>query len=641
MPRVLLVNMPFSNLRWPNFGLSLLKAAATRRGIGCDLAYLNFDFAERVGLEHYTWIADCFAFILGGERLFARHFFANLADDEDYCRDVLMKTDDRFTDQDRRAYEASQQHVAPFLDRCMESIDWSSYAVVGFAATFQQTLPALCLARRIKQVRPEIKVLFGGAACQAPMGIELARQFPLIDYVFLGEADLTFPAVVEQILAGGPVSLPQGVVGREEGIRDWGLGIREDSLGREEGIRDSGLGIIKDTVGRESLELDAVCPAVDLNALPYPDFDDYFARLKASPLRPEIEPLFFFETSRGCWWGQKHQCKFCGLNGNALAFRSKEPRRVIEELRYLVDRHGVRRASTADNILDYRYFDTLLPLLQESGLGLGFGYELKCNLTKPQVQSLVRAGLGAAQLGIETFSTPILKRIHKGASALQNLQTLKWFSEAGVEVKWNFLYGFPGEDPAEYAVLAQLAPLLYHLVPPVATGRVRLDRFSPYFQDPAGHGMANPRPVPAFRYVYPFPQDVLARLAYYYEYNYADGRTLDYVAPALAAVERWRELAGQVTLRWWDRGDGLLLLTDTRPCAVALQHRLTGLERHVYLYCDAGRTFAQIRRHATEHAGDWPCDEPAIRRLLDRWLADRIMVRLDDRYLSLAVRAPE
>ena len=88
--------------------------------------------------------------------------------------------------------------------------------------------------------------------------------------------------------------------------------------------------------------------------------------------------------------------------------------------------------------------------------------------------------------------------------------------------------------------------------PAVATGRVRLDRFSPYFQDPpAAHGMANPRPIPAFRYVYPFPDEVLARLAYYYEYDYADGRTLDYVAPPWPRSSVARELAGQVTLRWW------------------------------------------------------------------------------------------
>ncbi len=37
MPRVLIVKMPFANLRWPNLGPSLLKAALVRRGIGCEV----------------------------------------------------------------------------------------------------------------------------------------------------------------------------------------------------------------------------------------------------------------------------------------------------------------------------------------------------------------------------------------------------------------------------------------------------------------------------------------------------------------------------------------------------------------------------------------------------------------------------
>ena len=32
----------------------------------------------------------------------------------------------------------------------------------------------------------------------------------------------------------------------------------------------------------------------DMDDLPYPDFDDYFRRLEASPLRDQIEPLLFF-----------------------------------------------------------------------------------------------------------------------------------------------------------------------------------------------------------------------------------------------------------------------------------------------------------------------------------------------------------
>jgi ribosomal peptide maturation radical SAM protein 1 len=321
-----------------------------------------------------------------------------------------------------------------------------------------------------------------------------------------------------------------------------------------------------------------------------------------------------------------------------LAYRSKEASRAVDELEYLVTRHHVNRACSADNILDFRYFDTLLPMLRDAALELAFVFEMKTNLSRFQIETLLDAGLGAAQLGVETFITPVLKRIGKGANALQNLQTLKWFSEAGIEVKWNLLYGFPGEEAEGYRDLADLIPAIVHLAPPLAVGRVRLDRFSPYFQDPQAHGMANPRPHRAFAYVYPFAEDQLRRLAYYYEYDYADGRDpLDYAASCLEAIDTWRQLAGSVTLRAWDREDGLLILTDTRPCATALQHRLKGLAREAYVYCDTGRSEKKIIDFAAERSAGEPVDEQAVRQMLDGWLRDRLMVLLDGRYLSLAL----
>jgi len=618
MSHVLLVNMPFSNLRWPNLGPSLLKAALTERGIACDIAYLNFDFAERVGLERYNWIADCFAFVLGGERLFATHYFDRpLPDDESYFRDVLLAADEGLTDADRADFFAVDRHVEPFLERAAAAFDWSQYALVGFATTFQQTIPSLCLARRIKRIRPEIRIAFGGAACEGEMGIELLRQFPEIDYVFLGEADHAFPAVVEQILDGAAVELPPGVVSRESLCGDLLPACCE----------------LPNPPGAEKLLVH------DLDTLPYPDFDDYFARLGASRLKTELDPLLFYEMSRGCWWGQKHHCAFCGLNGSSLAFRSKSPRRVVDELRYLVQRHGVDRGCAADNILDHRYFKTLLPMLAEADLGFQFVCEMKCNLTRRQVELLLSAGLGAAQLGIETFATPILKLIGKGASALHNVQALKWLSEPGIEVKWNVLYGFPKEDPADYAALAELLPSLYHLAPPLAVGRVRLDRFSPYFEDPAAHGMANPRPNRAFGYVYPFGDDVLRRMAYYYEYDYADGRNpLDYAAPMLQAVQTWQDLNRSVTLSAYDRPDGVLILHDTRPGAETFERRLTGVERLVYLDCDAGRSLGNIARRLKDQPAGQRMEEAPLGRLLDGWVHQRIMARLDGRYLSLALR---
>lgn len=599
MRRVLLVNMPFANLRWPSLGLGLLKAALARRGIGCDAAYFNFDLAERMGLADYNWLADAFGFVLGGERLFAKHYFAGqLPDDEQYFREVLLREDPELSDDERRQYEALAGQVTPFLDDCERAVDGSRYALVGFTSSFQQTMASMCLARRIRQRWPEVTIVAGGAACEGPMGVELLRQFPLLDYVFLGEADWSFPALAEQVLAGGPVELPPGVAGRE-------------------------------SIGGRVAECRELC---NLDELPYPDFDDYFARLGRSPLAGQIDPLLFFETSRGCWWGEKHHCAFCGLNGSRLRYRSKDPARAVEELGWLARRHGVRRANSADNILDRGYFQTFLPMLKAAGLGVAYVFEMKTNLTRAQVELLLDSGLGAAQLGIETFSTPILRLVDKGTTAVQNLQALKWFSEAPIEVKWNFLWGFPGEDAAEYAKLAGLVPMLEHLRPPLAVGRVRMDRFAPYFNDPAAYGAAHARPHRAFRFVYPCDDESLGRLAYYFEYDYADGRNpWDYAAPLVERVRRWREIGGTVTLRARDAG-GVLILHDTRPCATAFEHRLCGLERDVYCFCDTGRTPEQVAQFAAPRA-----DAAATSRALDELLAARLMVRLDDRYVSLAL----
>ena len=732
MSRVLLVNMPFSNLRWPNLGPSLLQAALHRRGIPCQMAYLNFDFAERIGYDDYYWIADHFAFVLGGERLFAKHYFpGQLPDDEEYYRQILLQADPEMTPEEFRQYQALERHVGPFLDDCERAFDWAQYKIVGFATTFQQTMPSVCLARRIKRRHPEVVIVFGGAACEGEMGVELLAQFPEIDYVFLGEADLNFPPFVEQVLRGGPMELPQGVVGRETlanfipppespSLPTQAVALRASGGGKgvphsspapatycpsrgpqEPAAPLQGLSrkevelLLPTSVGLPGWLDPRLDPLTvyDLDSLPYPDFDDYFQRYAASPLKECFEPLLFFETSRGCWWGQKHHCKFCGLNGASLVYRSKSPRRAVDELVYLARRYGVRKACSSDNILDYRYFDTFLPMFRQTGVDLKYVFEMKCNMTRQQVEKLLACGLGAAQLGIETFITPILRMINKGATGLQNLQTLKWLSEPGIEVKWNILYGFPDENPEDYRWLAELIPSLYHLVPPIAWGRVRLDRFSPYFEDPIGHGMTNPRPNPAFRYVYPFPESVLRRMAYYYEYDYADGRNPhEYFEPVRQQIERWHSLYGTVTLRQWDRADGVLLLTDTRPGAAAFQRRLTGWQRQVYLFCDTGRTFRSIMEYlyqwhqqvaaasasgglpgpsppmgafgsppvsaplgetpvgdrlqsvafASADRSDEPLPDPqALRRLLDQWVAERIMAYLDDRYLSLALRCPE
>ena len=151
------------------------------------------------------------------------------------------------------------------------------------------------------------------------------------------------------------------------------------------------------------------------------------------------------ETSRGCWWGAKHHCTFCGLNGDTMAFRSKSPARAFDEIDGLTRRHGIDKVGCVDNILDMDYVATLFPQLAASGLQLELFYEVKSNLRYDQLLTLRHGGMRQIQPGIESFSDQVLQLMDKGVTGLQNIQLLRWSEELGIDCAWNLLAGFPGE----------------------------------------------------------------------------------------------------------------------------------------------------------------------------------------------------
>src|SRR5579871_1753616 len=549
MARVLLVVPPFHQAFTPAMGVSLLKAELSRIGIGCDVWYLNLRFAERVGPELYTRIAAESRFdALAGEWLFAGELFGDEAPPpQAYLDEVLLG---RFGSAFDRAFADRlaevRAGVPEFLDEMMAEVDWEQYAVVGVSSTHLQNCAGLALLRRLKSRYPTIRTAMGGANCEGEMGAALHDLFPFVDYICSGEGDRVVPELVRRLLAGEAVRGLPGILTREE------LSVRGEAM-------------------HTPLVL-------DLDELPYPDYDDYFAQFGASALAGVETPTLALETSRGCWWVQKHQCTFCGLNGGGMRYRSKSPERALAEIDFLVDRYPSRKIYAIDNILDLRYFDTVLAELAERPRPPRLFYELKANLTKAQLRLLARAGVWGIQPGIESLSTPILRLMDKGVTGLQNARLLKWCVEVGIEAEWNFLCGFPGEDPHEYELLADLVPSLTHLQPPAGLGRIRLDRFSPYFLAPAANGLVNVRADIAYRYVYPFQLADLDRLAYYFDYDYADGRMPErYTAPLRAAIATWQtqSLHGTARLELFDTGDRLEI-RDSRPAAVRPEVVLRG-----------------------------------------------------------------
>jgi ribosomal peptide maturation radical SAM protein 1 len=593
---VLLVTAPFAATVRSSLGLSLLRAALARRDVPARILYLNLRFAGRIGCELYDEIAEgSEQTLLLGDWIFSPALFRDSAPDSgSYAREFLEPS---YGVTRIRALRAAQRAARSAIDEWAAEIVAREPAFVGFTSVVQQHVAALALARRIKELRPETFVAIGGPNCEGVMGMETARQFPFLDAVVSGEGDEVIVDLVERAHAGRSVDDLPGV---------W-------TAARAERGEDAGH-------ARRIASMDA---------LPVPQYEDYledYSRI-GSPLPPQL----LFETSRGCWWGEKLHCTFCGLNGGAMAFRSKSPERAIAEIVELSSRHPGLMLQAADNILDMRYFGDVLPELARRRLGTELFYETKSNLKKEQLRAMRDAGVLRFQPGVESLSSEVLRRMRKGVTGMQNVQLLKWSKELGLRPIWFVIYGFPGESEREYRQMARAMPLLAHLPAPLGTGPLRVHRFSPNFDRPESLGFTNVRPAAAYRQVYPFAEDVLRNLAYTFDHDYAEPWTARRAIPRLErAALRWLRHAKRSDLFSVDAG-GRLVVFDLRPDTASFVTVLSGLDYDVYRLLDPARSAATVAEHLPG------ASTQSVQRSLLRLLRSDLVYEEGGKHLALAL----
>lgn len=610
MNRVALINMPFASLGRPSIGLALLQGGLNRASIDADTFYFNLSFAKTIGASVFNWIAEMSpTTALLGDWLFSHAAFCEDAEPGAAYVDAILhrRFSEAFTPALLDAILGVRSQINNFLDDCVASVPWSRYAVVGFTSMFQQNTATIALARRIKKLGQNQCIVLGGPNCEGEMGETLLENLPFIDAVCSGEGDASFVTFVTRTLRGESVTDLDGISVRKDG----------QVIARSHSSR----------------------PILDMDALPHPDYSEYFAQLEATIGRESVSISIPFETSRGCWWGAKQHCTFCGLNGITMTYRSKSPERAVTEVLELAGQFG-RELLCVDNIFDLRYLGTFFPQLADQNAGLSLFFESKVNLKREHIQLLRQAGVRLLQPGIESLSSSILRLMRKGCSLLQVLQTLKWCRTEGIGVVWNLLFGFPGEDADEYAGMASLIPSLYHLTPPMGAYPIRLDRFSPYFEHPESFGITSIRPQEAYSHVYPFNGDVLRRIAYYFEFTHPAFHTgLSYCAPVVDAVSAWQKAHTESALEAHIES-GALEITDCRSQDSVFRYRLLGSDRMVYEFCDETRHFDTIARHLSTSGSNVVMSEGELTSLLAEFVNERLMVREGERFLSLATGLP-
>ncbi len=490
MYKMILVNMPFAALHLPSLALTQLKTVIEERfkgRVSVDVLYLNHDYARHMSFGLYAHIINAHESHTSGlgDWFFRQSAFPDLPDNTDayFKRYFPYRTEQ--VNMLKHLIIEKRASLDGYANKLIANYKLAEADIVGFTSMFTQSMACFAMARKIKEHNPKVITVMGGANCESPMGQEIVKNVKAVDFAFSGPGLKSFPEFVEASMNGDTDKCHriQGVFSRRNYFFQ-----QPNSIGEE-------------------LPLDM---PISL------DYEPFLSTVADNFPEGEVEPCLLFETSRGCWWGERAHCTFCGLNGVSMAYRSMSPARALEQFDELFKYSPrVSHYESVDNILPKNYFTDVLPLLTPPP-NVDLFYEVKADLSEEDVKTLSRARVKSVQPGIESLATSTLKLMKKGTSVFQNLLLLKHCTTHDVFPNWNLLIGFPGEEEAVYKKYVKDLPLLVHLPPPSGVHPVRFDRYSPYFTQAEKYQL-DLQPLDYYELTYPFSRESLANLAYYFE----------------------------------------------------------------------------------------------------------------------------
>jgi radical SAM superfamily enzyme YgiQ (UPF0313 family) len=287
--------------------------------------------------------------------------------------------------------------------------DYAAFSV------FTDTLPwALEMALKIK-ARTGAKTIFGGIHPSAVPEETLAEG--AVDYVCLGEGDLTLPA----LLAAPEAPLPPGIWGKKNGQ------------------------IIKGP---------PPAPPADLDSLPRPDKELF------SAAAPVFSSGYLVSSSRGC----PHACAYCCNSvyrelykaSGVPCLRRRTPENVLAELEAAgKSRPGFVHFTDEVFNSDYAWLEKFLPLYKKR-VGLPFScFVFPDSRLAALAPALAAAGCFKAQLGVQRFDEERREELlGRRASNADIAAAIKALKAAGVYVTCDNILDLPDESEAELRDLA-------------------------------------------------------------------------------------------------------------------------------------------------------------------------------------------
>ena len=610
---VVLVQMPYY---WPgpSLALALLKSDMNARGIKSRIRHSNLYFRDLIKKQPDNYFVKHFLSKAAWkwEYLFSAFTpFKPAASPEErilaFANDIkaagaLPVPFDDYTAALNEGYSEFISSVGEFLEREAEIILSMKPAVVGFSITTEQRNASFAMCRLLKEKNPDIITVVGGGFCDEEIAGQLLRCIPDIDYVYTGEGDGKFAEGMELILAG-----------------------KEDELCEE----------IPYFCSRTKS-----CAAYileDLNQAPVPDYDDYIEDLRSVQYAKEAEFVPVIEGSRGCFWGEKGRCRFCGLHyiHEGLKYREKEPERVWKEIDCLAEKYQAKEFVFSDCIMSRRFIAQLPDNPPENRKDYVFFTDCRTDLTLNEMKKLKANGFTKLQPGIEAIQDDILKHMNKGATALKQIGFLKNAAICGINCRWTIICGLPGEKNEWWTEMLEIMKKIHHLPPPRKLTNMMLSRGSEFDLHFDEFTDTEKKIFPLFAAAMPDDEEFVRKTSDWYMMPGVATDPLIFDA-LFCETEKWKADFYAGSSLFYRAFSDNLVIYDKRSKDDPSVYFMSGLEKEVFMLTDSPVSIDMLKSRIKERSGAKE-DLSEIDRILKEMEEKNLLIRTGNRVLNLAL----
>ncbi|MBI5643155.1 MAG: B12-binding domain-containing radical SAM protein [Deltaproteobacteria bacterium] len=291
--------------------------------------------------------------------------------------------------------------------------------LVGITCNFSVMVPHMNeTARLVKEMSPAVPVVAGG---NHPTSLpEEVMENGAIDYIIMGEGEISFPMLLESIQAGRPPENVPGLVWRKEGA------------------------LVKNAMGSFIHDLDSL-PYPAWHLFPYEKYSRHYQPRTVTWGEPQAMPSVM--TTRGCAGG----CVFCSVHKTmGRKFRARKLDEVFKEIRFLVDTYKIKKLMIIDDNFTHNKnrAKEFCDEFKKQGLDIELHFmvlALWC-MDEELIDKLKSIGCTSMGFAIESGVQEILTNVVKKPLKLPRaMELLRYARSKGIHLTGTFVIGFPGE----------------------------------------------------------------------------------------------------------------------------------------------------------------------------------------------------